>query len=87
MLVTMPSTATTISNKSQKNTHAIFVTNYGTITVDNIQGHEESTYRGFYHVFTTESDPRYKAYFDVISSDTPVDADSDICGEFEYSFS
>lgn len=84
MLLSAPTSA--ISNASAKNIHAVFNTTYGSITMDNLLGHEESTYKGFYHVFTDEAPIRTKAYFDTISELTSIENNAEIPGEFVYKF-
>ena len=75
-----------ISNNSIENTLAKFFTTLGTITVENIIGHEKSTYGGRWAVFTNESPVRTKSYFDVISSNTIVNTGDLITGVFKYTF-
>ena len=75
-----------ISNTSKENTVAKFFTTLGTITVENIIGHENEKYRGRWKVFTNESPVRTKSYFDVISSDTVFNTGDLITGVFRYTF-
>ena len=77
---------TSISNASKNNICATLCTEYGDITVHNIQGHENNSYRGFYQVFTSETPVRTKTYFDVMRNETVTNG-QEISGEFEYIFS
>lgn len=71
---------------SQNNTTAVILTTIGKITVENIVGHERSTYKGYVAVFTTETPMRTKIYFDTISTSTPIQTNEVITGAFRYIF-
>lgn len=80
-----PSTAP--NNKSRNNTHAVIVTSLGTIIVDNIKGHEQEDYLGYFNLFDTEAVPRTKVYFDVYNgTGKSVSAGDSFYGECEYTF-
>lgn len=83
-IITEPPVAA-ISNLSKNNIHAVINTIYGDIVVDNIQGHENDSYRGNFAVFLSENPIRTKIYFDVMKNET-VSKGQEICGEFEYTF-
>jgi hypothetical protein len=82
-----PPTAS-ISNSSQVNTFAVLNTTLGSVTIENIIGHEKSTYFGRFHVFTNETPMRTKVYFDIITWNNGeiIPADRKIAGSFEYRF-
>lgn len=75
------------SNGSKNNVSATLYWKKGSITVNNIIGHENSSYIGFLTVFTNESPVRSKIYFDVIHSGKPqMSNGQEILGVFEYLF-
>ena len=75
-----------ISNISKENTIAKFFTSLGTITVENLTGHDKAAYRGYWAVFTNENPMRTKSYFDVVSSNTVFNTGDLITGVFRYTF-
>lgn len=77
---------TSIGNRSNKNIHATLNTIYGSITVDNILGHEREDYSGFFGVFTNENPIRTKTYFDILTKSRSISNGDLLCGEFEYNF-
>lgn len=72
------------SNAIKENTTATFITNFGTIVCENIIGHELDSYKGFLIVYSNESVPRYKIYFDTIEGNKTVVAGEVIHGKFRY---
>ena len=77
--------STRISNGSKQNTHAVLTLTMGSITIDNIIGKENETYKGFFNVFINENPIRTKTYFDIMQNEQ-VSNGKEIVGEFEYTF-
>ena len=75
----------TINNDSPKNVHAVLNLTMGSITIDNIVGKENSTYKGKFNVFINENPVRTKTYFDIMQNEQ-VTKGKEIIGEFEYTF-
>lgn len=70
---------------SHENTTATINTIYGSITVNNIKGYENSNYSGRLYVFTSENPIRCKIYFDTFKNGSyPISTGDVINGEFEY---
>lgn len=68
----------------KENTTATFITNFGTIVCENIIGHELGSYKGFLMVYSNESVPRYKIYFDTVEGNKTVVTGEVIHGKFRY---
>ena len=80
---TPPTTTQNIS--SHENTSATINTIYGSLTVNNIKGYENSSYTGRLQVFTNENPIRCKVYFDTYKNGSySISAGNVINGEFEY---
>ena len=77
--------STTIRNSSKQNTHAVLTLTMGSITIDNIIGKENETYKGFFNVFVNENPVRTKTYFDIMRNEQVTNG-REIVGEFEYLF-
>ena len=79
---------TSVSNLSNKNIMATINTIYGSVTVRNITGHENDTYRGNLAVFSNENPIRSKIYLDTYKEGTyNINVGDVINGAFEYIFS
>ena len=75
------------NNKSKYNTHAVIVTTLGTIVVDNIKGHEQEDYKGWFNLFDQEVVPRTKIYFEPYNgTGKTITAGDKFYGECEYKF-
>lgn len=75
------------NNQSKNNTHAVIVTTQGTIIVNNLQGKEQTDYKGYFELFATEEVPRTKAYFcPLYGTEKSVSAGDSFYGECEYIF-
>ena len=82
------STAPTKSdNGSKNNVSATLYWEKGSVTVNNIIGHENNNYKGFLVVFANEIPNRTKVYLDVINNGKPqMKNGQEILGVFEYLF-
>lgn len=80
---------TPVSNSSNKNTFATINTIYGSVSVVNIKGYENSSYTGYLQVFTNETPKRCKIYFlpYKLAGGYNFTNGDEITGEFEYIFS
>lgn len=75
------------NNQSKNNTHAVIVTTQGTIIVNNLQGKEQTDYKGYFELFATEEVPRTKVYFcPLYGTEKSVSAGDSFYGECEYIF-
>lgn len=73
-------------NESRSNITATIFWEHGSVTVDNLVGHERDTYLG-YIAYMAETNPRTKIYFDLIAgSGKAITKGEEIGGVFEYRF-